>query len=447
MDNQEEKPYIKEKIVKKKSRPVKYLIRALECIVFAAIFGAVAAVVFFMVKPYVDKEDVEETSKTVVELPTYTQSTTEESTLEVTQTEESTSEVISTEIDPNIPTETVFNDQQESWIDNKVNSVVESAEIGLNDISKEDELLMSVARSSRESLVKVRGYLGENIAWETQAIIIYHITDAGEVLLLAEGTIFNEHDRITVVMPAAANKELQAELKGVDHVYGLAILSVSTADFTEAEKSRIKVIELGNNYVLYPCDRVLLIGAPYLNDDSIGVGRISTVKTDCSAIDSSYRLFGTDISVPAGSRGFAINLSGQLIGIINNSMRVDYPAGFAAIIGTGDISDTLHVMCNGGTSSYMGIVGVTVTKSLQDSGMPAGVYVTEVQPDSPAYDAGISAGDIISAISLSEITDINMFSQELTGNHLPGETVIVTVYREGRDGYKSMTVNVKLGSR
>ncbi|MFQ8902809.1 MAG: PDZ domain-containing protein [Lachnospira eligens] len=49
---------------------------------------------------------------------------------------------------------------------------------------------------------------------------------------------------------------------------------------------------------------------------------------------------------------------------------------------------------------YCGITGQNVTEELAAKyGLPSGVYISNVDIDSPAYYAGLQAGDVISAIN------------------------------------------------
>ena len=48
-------------------------------------------------------------------------------------------------------------------------------------------------------------------------------------------------------------------------------------------------------------------------------------------------------------------------------------------------------------------LGQDVSRAMQGSGIPAGVYVTEAVSGSPAYDAGIQPGDIIVKFGTKEI--------------------------------------------
>ena len=117
---------------------------------------------------------------------------------------------------------------------------------------------------------------------------------------------------------------------------------------------------------------------------------------------------------------------------------------------TEELTRLITNMSNQDANSYFGIVGQNITQNISKAtGMPEGIYVTTVQPDSPAYQAGIMNGDIITAISTQSVTRVIQLNEALTSfsRHLPNETVMVTLMRLGRDEYNVVTVPVTLGVR
>ncbi len=60
-----------------------------------------------------------------------------------------------------------------------------------------------------------------------------------------------------------------------------------------------------------------------------------------------------------------------------------------------DYKSILEKMSNGNAFPYFGIKGQEVSAIMNESGMPLGVYVVDVNADSPAYNAGISAETLL----------------------------------------------------
>ena len=72
-------------------------------------------------------------------------------------------------------------------------------------------------------------------------------------------------------------------------------------------------------------------------------------------------------------------------------------------------------------------------------GFPAGVVVFSVNNGSPADQAGIQQYDIITAINGTSITSYEMLNSE-KNKYEPGETITVTVYRNGQTGDLQVTL-------
>ena len=98
---------------------------------------------------------------------------------------------------------------------------------------------------------------------------------------------------------------------------------------------------------------------------------------------------------------------------------------------------------------WLGVGGAAVTRQLRETrGLPDGVYVTRVYPDSPAALAGlepfqslrgIGRGDVITAVDGNEVTSMD----DMVGyfNTLrPGDVVTLSVYR----GSQTVEVDVQL---
>ena len=71
-----------------------------------------------------------------------------------------------------------------------------------------------------------------------------------------------------------------------------------------------------------------------------------------------------------------------------------------------------------------------------------GVRVQQVMPGSGAEKAGLVAGDVIITVDDGDVTDLRSFSN-LLKNHVPGDSVAVTVVRGGEE----ITLQAVLGAR
>ena len=112
-----------------------------------------------------------------------------------------------------------------------------------------------------------------------------------------------------------------------------------------------------------------------------------------------------------------------------------------------DLKGVLQLLANSMPVPYLGISGQTVTEEISaERGLPQGVYVTEVVAGSPAYEAGIKPGDILTGIGESKV--MNIISMR---NHIEGldvsTPVTVVVMRAGSTEYQELTFQVLPGTR
>ena len=88
-----------------------------------------------------------------------------------------------------------------------------------------------------------------------------------------------------------------------------------------------------------------------------------------------------------------------------------------------------------------------VTEELEEKGMPQGIYVKEVEPDSPAMAAGIQSGDIIVGIDGQNIISMSNYRSILVHKTV-GAQFKLQGLRQGTGGeYVDIDFNVTVGSR
>ena len=78
----------------------------------------------------------------------------------------------------------------------------------------------------------------------------------------------------------------------------------------------------------------------------------------------------------------------------------------------------------------------------QNTGIPQGVYVDEVEEDSPAMLSGVQRGDVIVKMDQEEITTMQKYSSQLQ-KYSEGQDVTLTVMRSrGEEGYSSVEIGL-----
>ena len=219
---------------------------------------------------------------------------------------------------------------------------------------------------------------------------------------------------------------------------GIGIVSINATNLTAEQRNNITVAELDNSYMVKQGDHVIASGK--LNETSKGVsyGTIAGSKVEYSK-DSGYEVFETSISITAGGFAILFNSEGKAVGVSKAS--TDTTTNF---IGISDLKAQIETMINKHGIMYCGITGQNVTDELAAKyGLPNGVYISNVDIDSPAYYAGLQAGDIISAINGQSILTIQQFSEKLY-QCADGDALYVTAMRQGKDGYSDVSFSVSV---
>lgn len=234
-----------------------------------------------------------------------------------------------------------------------------------------------------------------------------------------------------------------ASLVMADSTLDIAVIAVEHEDLPDATENVIKIAQMGNSYMLKQGELVIAMGNLYGITSAVDFGTTVSTKEAAYEVDSRHGLIYTNMNGSKNNVGFLFNDEGMLIGNISSN----HSSGNLVAYGISDIKIRLQNMTNRKQIGYLGVVGHEISGSIvAGNSVPAGVYVSSVEPSSPAYFAGILNGDIITDISGRTIT--NVYNIERTMCEFePGTQVQVTVNRKGKDGYVPIVFTITLGER
>ena len=179
---------------------------------------------------------------------------------------------------------------------------------------------------------------------------------------------------------------------------------------------------------------------------SAGYGFISYITKNVQITDGMTRILYSDVKGNARTGTFLMNTSGQIIGWVTDDYKNDDSKDMTAAMAISDYKTILEKISNGVPFPYFGIKGQEVSAVMNGSGMPLGVYVVDVNADSPAYNAGIQCGDIIRTMGDETIVTMKDFQAVLEDSN-PGDVITVSVSRNGREEYKEIQYQVTIGAR
>ena len=272
---------------------------------------------------------------------------------------------------------------------------------------------------------------------------IIYTTDA-EVLILTDYPSIQAAETLTVTF--FNGKTLEARIKKADSITGIAIVSVSKAAIPDLVLKSIQTLPLGNSYQVSSGTPVLAAGCPVGYSGSVTWGMISLVQTGTVGTDTGFQLLYPNLHVAEGGTGFLFNMDGQIVGILTDTYG-EAQTGLTAAIGISSLKGIVEKLSSGIDAAYLGIQGQNVTADIAAAyNMPTGIYVTKVIVDSPAYLAGLKAGDVIKAAESTDLPTTQML-QSFLENYSTGDVITLTVYRSGQEEYVKMEFTVTLGAR
>ncbi len=259
------------------------------------------------------------------------------------------------------------------------------------------------------------------------------IVDAQEGYILTNNHVIENADKIRVVL--RDNRRFDAELVGRDPATDIAVLRIDADNLTD--------IPLGDSEELRVGDFVVAIGNPFGLGQTVTSGIVSALGRSGINPEGYEDFIQTDASInPGNSGGALITLNGKLIGIntaiIAPNGGGNVGIGFAVpidmamavmdqLVEFGEVQrGRLGVMIQDFTPDLAEALGV-------DAG--AGALVASVEPDTPAEQAGLAAGDVIIEVN-GETVEGSADLRQKIGLRRPGEDVELT-YLRGQERRKT----------
>lgn len=427
--------FMREKIKQKPVNKKKLLRRTVITAVMAVVFGLVACVTFLILEPVISNRLYPEEEPKEIEFPEET--VTEEMKPEdMLVNEEEAAEAVETEL-------------VDEQIEEQLEEILSQVEFSLDDYQSLYDEMRALAQDASRAVVTVAGVTSdvdwfnniyENVA-SASGIIVGNNGKA--MLILVSAGNLNGADSIEVTF--CDQTQVEAELVQKDENTGLAILSVPLSSIGGGTMDAIDVAELGSsngpNLLGTP---VIALGSPLGTGGSISYGMVTSTGTIIDLPDAAYKRITTDIYGSRNATGVLINLKGMVIGIIDNVNTGNDMSNLLTAYGITELKRTIEQMSNDKERAYLGVHGADVPKeAIEDTEIdtPAGTYVREIEIDSPAMEAGIQSGDVVTRVGNKEIMAYNELLEVLQSSK-PGDVLTVTLTRQGHE----MSVDVTLGS-
>jgi S1-C subfamily serine protease len=274
--------------------------------------------------------------------------------------------------------------------------------------------------------------------------------------------VIEQADEIRVTF--ADGNTVPADVIGSDPTYDLAVIKV------DPESHPIRSIALGDSEILRVGQFVVAIGNPFGLEQTVTFGVISSLGRIIESPDRRFigEAIQTDAAInPGNSGGPLLDLEGQVIGV---NAQIVSPSQANAGIGFAIPAEIVkrvvpELIANGFYAHpWMGVrflpVGLTprLAEDFSDLGFDVpdrGLIITQVEPNSPAAQAGLQGarrtvnsrygqiplgGDVILEIDDRAINSARDLIAYLETNKRPGDTITVTFSRDGETQTTTVTL-------
>ena len=408
---EEEHSFLQEIIKDEAGDQAKWKHDVLRRIQLGLIFGLVACFTFFACKPWVEKRFEED--PTEVTIPQDEQ-----------QEEDQTQQ------------------EEEQVQEQKTVLTTETYQEMLNNLKQ-------VSGEVRKSVVEIQGAVTEEEFSKDQedkekSISGMIVADNGQELLILAGELPVKDAKI-IRVTFSGDSQCDAILKSRDAGLGLCVYAVQRKNIADDVWAQIETATLGGSKVVSEGDTVIAVGKLYGCDTIAGYGVIESGENYLDKADGQYQTIYTDVAGDISGSGVLVNIRGEVIGIINTSVRPDDQTNKISGYGISDIKDVIELLSNGKNVPYLGVSGVEVSSEMQGQGIPQGVYVKEVDAGSPAMAAGIQSGDIITNIADTDIINLLGYHNTLMKQNV-GDKILVRGKRQGTGGeYVDIDFGVTVG--
>lgn len=271
------------------------------------------------------------------------------------------------------------------------------------------------------------------------------VSSGSGVIISNDGYIItNNHviegaDKVEVTLND--KRMFNAKIVGGDPSTDLALLKIEGEDFP--------MLQFGNSDMLRVGEWVLAVGNPMGLTSTVTAGIVSakgrSIGTGKSMSIESY--IQTDAAVnPGNSGGALVNTNGELVGI--NTMILSQTGNYIGY--SFAVPSNIAIKIVNDLKEYgivqRALLGVSIIEMNADFAKEKdidfinGIYIESINDRSSAMEAGLKRGDIIIAVDGIETYTTSKLQEQISLHH-PGDKVIITIIRNGKE--KDIEVTLK----
>ena len=240
-------------------------------------------------------------------------------------------------------------------------------------------------------------------------------------------------------------RKMEAKVIGTDPSTDLALLKIT-------DERNFPFLQMGNSDSLLVGEWVLAVGNPFNLESTVTAGIISAKGRNINILEDDYSIesfIQTDAAVnPGNSGGALVNTNGELVGIntaiITRSGKYE---GYSFAIPVNLAQKIIRDLKDFGVvqRGFLGIFPEEITEETAESlGLASmnGAYISRVNGNSAAEDAGLEAKDVIVTINGNDVNSVPEL-QEQVARFRPGNTITIEYIRDGKKQKTEVTLKNK----
>ena len=304
--------------------------------------------------------------------------------------------------------------------------------------------LQNKAKENSSSIVYISGQrkIEKNTEIMKTAGVI--LADNGSQILILSQTL-SDKELKNVRITFADGKDYAAKVKMKDNNIGIVICSVDKENLKDETLKQMKIVTLGNSLLAKPGDPIFMIGKSGQDALQVSYGFVASSEEKLEIADGNVELLRVDVAGAAFDEGVLFNQNGEMTGLVNKSVSDNKMLVTALSIS--DIKNELERMSNGKGVPYTGIRGVSLPEEVETEGLSEGIWVKEIDTDSPAMGAGIQPGDVITQVGETKVSNMDEYRNALLKSSVKDVITVAGLRKGADDDLVEMEFEVVVGKK
>jgi serine protease Do len=254
--------------------------------------------------------------------------------------------------------------------------------------------------------------------------------------ILTNSHVIDDSDRLHVTF--GDSKQVNARTVGKDEVTDLAVVKAEPLELYSNNEVSFQPADLGNSEELKVGQIVMALGNPFglTGAPTVTAGIVSSLNRNVQFENGILELVQTDAAInPGNSGGPLINAKGEVIAV--NTAKIPHGQGIGFAVPINTVKSILSDLIENGHAkrAWLGISTIKIDQKIAKFyRLPIieGALIINVEPYSPAENAGLRRGDIIEEIDGNRIQSPSQISSYIRNKKTANDRLTLVVNRYGR---------------